>query len=102
MYVLILQHNNPRPHTANMTKAAIQEFDWDWRFFTTALLSWLPPLPPSLQQSARRGVSFSNDPELHNWLDEFFTAKPADFFKRGIENLTGRWEANNGGYKLID
>jgi hypothetical protein len=20
-------------HTANMTKAAIQELDWDWRFF---------------------------------------------------------------------
>jgi hypothetical protein len=28
-------------------------------------------------------VSFNNDAELQNWLDEFFTAKPADFFKRG-------------------
>jgi hypothetical protein len=30
---VILQHDNARPHTANMTKAAIQELDWDWKFF---------------------------------------------------------------------
>jgi hypothetical protein len=29
----IFQHDNARPHTANMTKAAIQELHWDWRFF---------------------------------------------------------------------
>jgi hypothetical protein len=34
-----------------------------------------------------RGVSFNNDAELQNWLDDFFTAKRADFFKRRIENL---------------
>jgi hypothetical protein len=32
------------------------------------------------------GVSFNNDAELRKCLDDFFTAKPADFFKRGIEN----------------
>jgi hypothetical protein len=32
---VILQHDNARPHTANMTKAAIQELDWDCRFFHT-------------------------------------------------------------------
>jgi hypothetical protein len=37
-----------------------------------------------------RGVSFNNDGELQNWLDGFFTANPADFFKRGIENLLER------------
>jgi hypothetical protein len=26
---VILQHDNARPHTANMTKAAIQELDWE-------------------------------------------------------------------------
>jgi hypothetical protein len=51
-----------------------------------------------------RGVSFNNDAELQNWLDDFFTAKPADFFKRRIENLPERWEAvvNNGGEYIID
>jgi hypothetical protein len=37
-------------------------------------------------------------------LDEFFTAKPADFFKRGIGNLPERWKTvvNNGGEYIID
>jgi hypothetical protein len=39
------------------------------------------------------GVSFNDNAELQNWLDEFFTAKPADFFKRRIENLPEPWEA---------
>jgi histone-lysine N-methyltransferase SETMAR len=26
---VILQHGNARPHTANMTKAAIQKHDWE-------------------------------------------------------------------------
>jgi hypothetical protein len=48
--------------------------------------------------------SFNNDAELQNWLDDFFTAKPADFFKRGIENLPKRWVVvmNNGGEYIID
>jgi hypothetical protein len=51
---VILQHDNARPHTANMTKAAIQELDWE--SFTSTLLSGpcpigFPPLPLSLQQS---------------------------------------------------
>jgi hypothetical protein len=50
------------------------------------------------------GFSFSNDAEIQNWLDDFFTAKPADFFKRGIENLLERWKAvmTNGGEYIID
>jgi hypothetical protein len=48
----------------------------------------LPPLPLSLQQSGRRGVSFNNDAELQNWLDELFTAKPADLFKRGSKTCS--------------
>jgi hypothetical protein len=92
---VILQHDNARQHTANMTKAAIQELDWE-------ILSHPPyslDLAPSDYHLFRsicnnlRGVSFNNDAELQNWLDDFFTAKPADFFKRGIGNLPERWEA---------
>jgi hypothetical protein len=50
----------------------------------------LPPLPLSFSNNLR-GVSFNNDAELQNWLDDFFTAKMRDFFKREIENLPERW-----------
>jgi hypothetical protein len=89
-----------------VTKAAIQELDWE--------ILPHPPHSPNLAPSDHhlfhslsnnlRGVSFNNDAELQNWLDDFFTAVPADFFKRGIENLPQRWEAvvNNGGGYIID
>jgi hypothetical protein len=98
---VILQHDN-----ANMTKAAIQELDWE----IIPRPPYSPDLAPSDYHLFRslsnnlRGVSFSNDAELQNWLDDFLTAKPADFFKRGIGTLPERWEAvvNNKGEYIID
>jgi hypothetical protein len=88
-----------------MTKAAIQELDWE----ILPHPPYSPDLAPSDYHLFRslsnnlRGVSSNNDAELQNWPDEFFTAKPADFFKLWIENLPERWEAvvNNGEY-IID
>jgi hypothetical protein len=40
-----------------------------------------------------RGVFFNKDAELQNWLDDFFTAKPADLFKQTV--------LSNGGECLI-
>jgi histone-lysine N-methyltransferase SETMAR len=88
-----------------MTKAAIQELDWEnlpHRPYSPDLLIGLPPFrSPS---NNLRGVSFNNDAELQNWLDDFFKAKPADFFKRGTGNLPECWEAvvNNGGEYIIN
>jgi transposase len=106
-YGVILQHDNARPHTANMTEAAIQELDWE--------ILPHPPYSPHLAPSDyhlfrslsnnRRGDFFKNDAlELQHWLDEFFMAKPEDFFKRGTENVPERWEAvvNNGGEYIIN
>jgi histone-lysine N-methyltransferase SETMAR len=100
---VILQHDNARPHTANVTKAAIQELDWESRPDPTYSLD-LGPSDYHLFHSLTinlRGVSFNDDAELQNWLD-FFTAKPADSFKRGIKNLPTSWEAvvNNGEYMI--
>jgi hypothetical protein len=91
---VILQHDNARPHTLETTKAAIQELNWE--------ILPHPPYSPDLDPSdcrlfcalfnTLRDDSFNNYAELQNWLDDFFTAKPADFFKRGIENLPERWE----------
>jgi hypothetical protein len=78
-----------------MTKAAIQELDWEilpHPPYSMDLASSDYHLFRSLSNNLR-GVSFNNDAELQNWLDDFFTAKLADFFKRGIENLPKRWEA---------
>jgi hypothetical protein len=89
-----------------MTKAAIQEVDW----VTVPHLPYSPDLAPlnyhlfcSLSNNLR-GVSFNNNGELQNWLDDFFTAKPADFFKCGIKNLPERWESvvNNRVEYIID
>jgi hypothetical protein len=89
-----------------MTKATIQEIDWE--------IFPHPPYSPDLAPSGYnlfrslfnnlRGASFNNNAELQNWLDEFFTAKPVDFFKRGVENLPELWETviNIGGEYVID
>jgi histone-lysine N-methyltransferase SETMAR len=64
-----------------MTKAAIQELDWEIPRHPPTLWS-LPPSDYHLFRSLSnnlRGVSFNNNAELQNWLDDFFTAKPADF-----------------------
>jgi hypothetical protein len=103
---MILRHDNAWPHTANTTKAAIQELDWEILPHPHYSLDLAPSdyhLFHSLFNNLHR-VSFSNDAELQNWLDDFFTAKPADFFTCGIENLPERWEAvvNNGAEYTID
>jgi histone-lysine N-methyltransferase SETMAR len=80
---VILQHDNARLHTANMTKAAIQELDWE----VLPLLPYSSDLAPSDYHLFRslsnnlRGFSFNNDGELHNWLGEYFTDKSAYFFQ---------------------
>jgi hypothetical protein len=89
-----------------MTKVTIQERDWEILLY--------PPYSPDLASldchlfrslfNNLRGISFNNDAELQNWLDDFFTAKLVDFFNLGTENLPERWEAvvSNGGEYMID
>jgi histone-lysine N-methyltransferase SETMAR len=63
---MILQHDNARPHTANMTKAAIQELEW---YIFPHPLYYLD-LAPSDYHLFRflfnnlRGVSFNNEAEF--------------------------------------
>jgi hypothetical protein len=83
--------------------------DMEWGDSSTSALLSGPcpngfPLLPLSPSNNLRGVSFNNDAELQNWLSDFFRVKPADFFKRGIENLPERWEAvvNNGGEYIIN
>jgi histone-lysine N-methyltransferase SETMAR len=89
-----------------MTKAAIQEFDWE----ILPHSPYSPDLAPSDYHLFRslssnlHGVSLNDNARLQNWLDIFFMAKPADFFMSGFENLPECWGAvvNNGGEYIVD
>lgn len=39
-----------------------------------------------------QGISFPNENALQIWLDDFFNAKPPNFYKREIEKLLQRWQ----------
>jgi histone-lysine N-methyltransferase SETMAR len=66
-----------------MTKGAIQELDWE--------ILPHPPYSPDLASpdyhffcslsNNLRGVSFNNDAQLQNWLDDFLTAKTGGFLQ---------------------
>jgi hypothetical protein len=106
---VILQYDSARPHAANMTKAAIQELDWE----ILPHSSYSPDLSPSdyhlffsLSLSNNlRGAKFPSTTTVSsNWFYDFFTATLAKFFKRGIKSLPERWEAvvSNGREYIID
>lgn len=92
---VILQQDNARPHTSNLTRRHIEEeLGWD-------LLShppYSPDLAPSDYHAFRslknflRGRQFKNDAELENGVREWIEQKSStDFFKRGIRKLPKRW-----------
>jgi histone-lysine N-methyltransferase SETMAR len=83
---VILHRDNARPHTENMTKAAIQELDWE----NLPHPPYSPDLVPSdyhifsSLSNNLRGVSFNNDAELQIGSTTSSLAKPAEFFKHEI------------------
>ncbi|KAK6767034.1 hypothetical protein RB195_026541 [Necator americanus] len=103
---VILLHDNARPHTANIVKAALQELDWE--------VLQHPPYSPDLAptdyhlfrslSNQMRGVTFDNNEDLENWLNNFFESRPGGFWQNGINKLVERWEqvVNNDGEYIID
>lgn len=103
---VILHHDNARPHTAKLTKSVIEKMDWE----ILPHPAYSPDLAPTdfhlfrSLSNAMRGISFDDDAHLKNWLEEFFSSKTSDFFKRGIQKLPCRWEEviSSGGQYIID
>jgi len=89
---VLLQRDNPRPHTAGSTVATIQDLSFECLPH--------PPYSPDLALSdfhvfgpfkeAMGGKSFRSDEEVQQVVHEWLRSQPKDFFSRGIHALTKR------------
>lgn len=100
---VILQHDNARPHVAEVVKTYLETLKWD----VLPHPPYSPDLAPSdyyLFQSMQHGLAdqhFSNFEEVKKWIDSWIAAKPTEFFRKGIRELPEKWEkaiASDGQY----
>lgn len=90
----LLQQDNARPHTANLTMQTIQQMGW------TVLPhpAYSPDLAPSDYhlfanlKKPLRGKHFANLDEIKISVNQWLSETPKEFFETGIRNLTKRWE----------
>ncbi|XP_029635055.1 histone-lysine N-methyltransferase SETMAR-like [Octopus sinensis] len=83
---VIFQHDNARPHAAQLTKYLLEELGWE------ILLH--PPYSPDLAhsdyylfwglQNHLNGLTLASKEVVENELDSYFTSKPKQFYKHGI------------------
>jgi transposase len=91
--VVILQHDNARPHTARATVATITDLHFD----TLPHPPYSPDLAPSDHhmfgplKEAMGGKKFRSDEELHQAVHEWLRTRPQEFFSKGIRALPVRW-----------
>lgn len=90
----LLQQDNARPHTANLTIQTVQQLGW-------TLLphpAYSPDLAPSDYhlfgnlKKPLRGKHFANIDEMKVAVNQWLSETPKEFFANGIRKLTKRWE----------
>ncbi len=100
---VILQHDNARPHVANVVKTYLETLKWE----VLSHPPYSPDLAPTdyhLFRSMTHGledVHFSSYEEAKNWIDLWIASKDEEFFRHGIRLLPERWEkviASDGQY----
>lgn len=93
MNKVLFLHDNARPHSAKVTHDKILELDWE--------LLPHPPYSPDLAptdfhlfrslQDHLKGKTFNNQEVLKTEVQNFFSSKPASFYREGIHCLPDRW-----------
>jgi hypothetical protein len=99
--IVVLLHDNARPHTAARTRALLGHFNWE--------LFDHPPhirdLAPSdchqftYQKNWLRSQRFNNNEELMACVETWLSSQAADFFEAGVQKLICRHDKfpNSGG-----
>jgi len=100
---VILQHNNARPHVANVVKTYLETLNWASPT-PPAVFSDTAPSDYRLFRSMTHGLveqHFRSYEETENSIDLWIASKDEQFFRRGIRMLPKRWEkvaASDGQY----
>ena len=91
---VLLQHDNARPHTANLTIETIKSLGFE----VLPHPPYSPDHGPSdyylfgLMKKAQKGQKFSSDLELKESVQNWLGNQPKDFYKKGIYKLIDRWK----------
>ena len=101
--VIILLHDNARPHTANIFRAILQIFGWE--------MLQHPPYSPDLSpcdshifgelKKDIHGRRFHSDEEVQEWMKLWIHQRPASFYKTGIDRLVSRGRFLEHGILII-
>jgi len=103
---VLLHHDNARPHIARLTIQKIGELGYE----VMPHPAYSPDMAPSdyhlfrsLYHHLKENI-FNTEEEVRKGIASFIASKQPEFFKRGIENLVGRWGTiiENEGEYIID
>lgn len=91
---VVFLDDNAKLHRSRLTNAKVTDLGWDRLDHPP----YSPDLAPSdfhlfrLLQHFLKGKRLENIDEMREVLQEFFDSKGADFYRRGIEKLSEKWQ----------